>query len=100
MKIKFHSLFSLAFVLLISLNYISEPLFAKDTYQSKRFDRGVVVSQSKLASEIGAEILRKGGNAIDAAVATGYAIGVVQPNGSGIGGGGFALIYIAKTKFT
>jgi gamma-glutamyltranspeptidase/glutathione hydrolase len=98
MKIKFHSLFSLAFVLLISLNYISELLFAKDTYQSKRFDRGVVVSQSKLASEIGAEILRKGGNAIDAAVATGYAIGVVQPNGSGIGGGGFALIYIAKTN--
>ncbi len=59
MQIKFHSLFSLAFVLLISFNYISEsePLFAKETYQNKRFNRGVVVSQSKLASEIGADMV-------------------------------------------
>lgn len=62
------------------------------------FKNGVVVSKNEIASQIGAQMLKKGGNAIDAAVATGYALGVVEPNGSGIGGGGFALIYIAKTK--
>ena len=62
------------------------------------FEKGVVVSKNKIASQIGAQILSAGGNAFDAAVATGYAIGVVEPNGSGIGGGGFALVYISETK--
>lgn len=71
-----------------------------------RTDRGAtgkvgVVSTSKVeASRIGAEILRKGGNAIDAAVAAGFALGVVEPNSSGLGGGGFMLIRIAKTGET
>ncbi|MGP1431261.1 MAG: gamma-glutamyltransferase [Treponema sp.] len=60
-----------------------------------------VVSTSKVeASRIGAEILRKGGNAIDAAVGAGFALGVVEPNSSGLGGGGFMLIRIAKTGET
>ena len=71
-----------------------------------RTDRGAtgkvgVVSTSKVeASRIGAEILRKGGNAIDAAGAAGFALGVVEPNSSGLGGGGFMLIRIAKTGET
>ena len=71
-----------------------------------RTDRGAtgkvgVVSTSKVeASRIGAESLRKGGNAIDAAVAAGFALGVVEPNSSGLGGGGFMLIRIAKTGET
>ncbi len=71
-----------------------------------RTDRGAtgkigVVSTSKVeASKIGADILRKGGNAIDAAVAAGFALGVVEPNSSGLGGGGFMLIRIAKTGET
>src|SRR5258707_823341 len=51
--------------------------------------KGVVVAQNCRAAEVGAEILRKGGNAIDAAVATGMAIGAVEPWMSGIGGGRF-----------
>src|SRR5258708_822686 len=58
--------------------------------------KGVVVAQNCRAAEVGAEILRKGGNAIDAAVATGMAIGTVEPWMSGIGGVGFMTIWSAK----
>jgi gamma-glutamyltranspeptidase / glutathione hydrolase len=59
---------------------------------------GLVASQHYLASNVGATILNSGGNAIDAAIATGLMLGTVEPWMSGPGGGGYMTIYLAKEK--
>lgn len=60
-----------------------------------------VVSTAKYeASKIGLDVMKKGGNAIDAAVAVGFALGVCEPQSSGLGGGGFMIIRFAKTGET
>lgn len=68
--------------------------------QPARFPRAVVASVHELATDAGMEILRKGGNAIDAAVAVGVALAVVHPEAGNLGGSGYALVRLAGGKVT
>lgn len=60
--------------------------------------RGMVVSQNEMASAVGAQILRDGGNAVDAAVAVAFALAVTLPRAGNVGGDGFITVYDAKSK--
>ncbi|HEV7407968.1 MAG TPA: gamma-glutamyltransferase [Bradyrhizobium sp.] len=71
---------------------------APGTFHAAVAEFGMVVAQEKLAAQIGADILRRGGNAVDAAVATGFAMAVTYPRAGNIGGGGFMVIHSADRK--
>lgn len=61
-------------------------------------EKGMVATQEALATQIGVNILKQGGNAVDAAVAVGYALAVTLPRAGNLGGGGFMMVYLAKEK--
>lgn len=63
-------------------------------------EKGMVVSQNTIATKVGADILRQGGNAVDAAVATAFALAVTLPRAGNIGGDGFMMVHLAKTGET
>lgn len=69
---------------------------ALDTVHAVPAEHGMVVAQEKISAQVGADILRRGGNAVDAAVATGFAMAVTYPRAGNIGGGGFMVIHSAE----
>ncbi|MBE9217098.1 gamma-glutamyltransferase [Plectonema cf. radiosum LEGE 06105] len=83
--------------LLFSITFYS-PIATAAFIQPLRSKRAMVVSAHPLASDAGLEMLHKGGNAVDAAVATTFAISVVEPFSAGIGGGGFLLMHDSKRR--
>ncbi|SDA84069.1 gamma-glutamyltransferase [Mesorhizobium qingshengii] len=86
----------------LSITFAFAPLtsvFAASPAPAKG-EHGMVVTAQHLASEVGVEVLKKGGNAVDAAVAVGYALAVVYPNAGNIGGGGFMTIRFKDGKST
>jgi gamma-glutamyltranspeptidase/glutathione hydrolase len=70
------------------------------SWAGKAFRQGVVAVSHPLAAEAGANVLERGGNAVDAAAAIQFMLNVVEPQFSGIGGGGFMMVHLAKTNET
>ncbi|MEZ5631942.1 MAG: gamma-glutamyltransferase [Burkholderiaceae bacterium] len=71
--------------------------FDMDVFHPVVGRHGMVATEQELASNIGLNVLKAGGNAVDAAVAIGFALAVALPNAGNVGGGGFMMVYDAKT---
>lgn len=96
-KIIFNLSFLIFTIFILSLSFNSCNPFEEKPVKTKN---GMVVSVSSIATNIGVKILKQGGNAVDAAVATGFALAVAYPQAGNIGGGGFMVIYLAAGKNT
>ncbi len=82
------------------LYFLSLILFTTQLFAQTYARNGMVVSANKLSSETGVDILKKGGNAVDAAVATAFSLAVTLPSAGNIGGGGFIVFMTAEDKVT
>ena len=89
------------FIISLFLSFIpAEVKIAAASPEPSRGRRAMVASQSKLASDIGVDVLKRGGNAVDAAVAVALALAVAYPEAGNLGGGGFMLIRFADGRTT
>jgi len=105
-EVKVYRCFSLWLSFSLCLIF-SHPVTAAENQDREKYGpfvatgrQGMVVTAGEQASEAGLAMLRQGGTAVDAAVAASFAISVLRPQSTGIGGGGFFLLYLAKKKET
>ncbi|WNW09866.1 gamma-glutamyltransferase [Pseudomonas sp. DTU_2021_1001937_2_SI_NGA_ILE_001] len=89
-----------AALLAVSACFVHTPLSLAASVAPVAAENGMVVTAQHLASHVGVDVLKAGGNAVDAAVAVGYALAVVYPAAGNLGGGGFMTIQMADGKKT
>ena len=85
---------------LVMSAYAEPASLSENTTEHVSFRNGMVVSQEQTATLVGLSVLKKGGNAIDAAVAMGFALAVTYPRAGNLGGGGFMLVHLGETGQT
>jgi gamma-glutamyltranspeptidase/glutathione hydrolase len=93
---KLFALISIPLIIFSNITFSQSYIDYLSPYHPVTASSGMVVTQNHLSSDVGIEILNKGGNAVDAAVAVGFSLAITLPRAGNLGGGGFMLVYIKE----